>query len=106
MLSRALRLEAKYQGKRAGDQGLNAPEKYQMATENRLSESRKYETLNWVTKIININSRGVLTLPKEMRRRMGVVGPAQIIAEETDDGIKLRPKMTFPIEIYSRKKIG
>jgi bifunctional DNA-binding transcriptional regulator/antitoxin component of YhaV-PrlF toxin-antitoxin module len=36
-----------------------------------------------MTKVININNRGILTLPKEMRRRLGVNGNSQIIAEET-----------------------
>jgi bifunctional DNA-binding transcriptional regulator/antitoxin component of YhaV-PrlF toxin-antitoxin module len=58
-----------------------------------------------VTKIININSRGTLTLPKELRRRFGVSGNGQVVAEETDEGILLRAGVTFPIEIYSEKRL-
>jgi bifunctional DNA-binding transcriptional regulator/antitoxin component of YhaV-PrlF toxin-antitoxin module len=57
-------------------------------------------------KVININDRGTLTLPKEMRRRLGVEGIAQVIAEETDDGILLRPGVTFPVELYSEKRLA
>ena len=40
-----------------------------------------------MTKVININHRGILTLPREMRR-LGVNGNSQIIAE---DGWSLLP---------------
>lgn len=56
--------------------------------------------------IININERGTLTLPKEMRKRLGIRNAGQIIAEETEDGIMLKPGMAFPIEIYSDKRIA
>lgn len=59
-----------------------------------------------MTKVININERGTLTLPKEMRRRLGVSSNAQVVAEETDDGILLRAGVTFPIEIYSDKRVA
>ncbi|MGA2541995.1 MAG: AbrB/MazE/SpoVT family DNA-binding domain-containing protein [Verrucomicrobiota bacterium] len=55
-------------------------------------------------KVININDRGTLTLPKEMRRRLGVDRNAQVVAEETDEGILLRPGITCPVELYSEKR--
>jgi len=59
-----------------------------------------------MTKVININDRGTLTLPKEMRRRLGVDGEAQVVAEETDEGILIRPGVTFPVELYSEKRVA
>jgi bifunctional DNA-binding transcriptional regulator/antitoxin component of YhaV-PrlF toxin-antitoxin module len=59
-----------------------------------------------MTKVININDRGTLTLPMEMRRRLGVSRSAQVVAEETDDGILLRAGVTFPVEIYSDKRLA
>ena len=59
-----------------------------------------------MTKVININHRGILTLPKEMRRRLGVNGNSQIIAEETGDGVLLRAGVTFPVELYSDKRLA
>ena len=56
-------------------------------------------------KVININGRGTLTLPKEMRQRLGVSSNAQVVAEETDDGILLRPGVTFPVELYSDTRL-
>jgi AbrB family looped-hinge helix DNA binding protein len=57
-------------------------------------------------KVININDRGTMTLPKEMRRRLGVSHNAQVVAEETDEGILLRPAVTFPVELYSEKRLA
>jgi len=59
-----------------------------------------------MTKVININDRGTLTLPKEMRQRLGVDRNTQVVAEETDDGILLRPGVTFPVELYSEKRLA
>jgi bifunctional DNA-binding transcriptional regulator/antitoxin component of YhaV-PrlF toxin-antitoxin module len=59
-----------------------------------------------MTKVININDRGTLTLPKEMRRRLGVNGNAQVVAEETDEGILLRAGVTFPVEVYSDNRLA
>jgi bifunctional DNA-binding transcriptional regulator/antitoxin component of YhaV-PrlF toxin-antitoxin module len=59
-----------------------------------------------MTKVININDRGTLTLPREMRRRLGVNSNAQVVAEETDDGILLRAGVTFPVEVYSEKRLA
>jgi bifunctional DNA-binding transcriptional regulator/antitoxin component of YhaV-PrlF toxin-antitoxin module len=60
-----------------------------------------------MTKVICINDRGTLTLPKKMRQRLGVDRNAQqVVAEETDDGILLRPGITFPLELYSDKRLA
>ena len=57
-------------------------------------------------KVININQRGTLTLPKEMRRRMGVRAHGQVVAEETDEGVLLRAGVTFPVEMYSEERLA
>jgi bifunctional DNA-binding transcriptional regulator/antitoxin component of YhaV-PrlF toxin-antitoxin module len=59
-----------------------------------------------MTKVINISDRGTLTLPKKMRARLGVDRSGQLIAEETDEGILLRPGVTFPVELYSGRRLA
>ena len=59
-----------------------------------------------MTKVVNINDRGTLTLPREMRRRLGVHVRAQVVAEETDEGVLLRAGATFPVEVYSDKRLA
>jgi bifunctional DNA-binding transcriptional regulator/antitoxin component of YhaV-PrlF toxin-antitoxin module len=57
-------------------------------------------------KVINISDQGTLTLPKKMRCRLGVARSGQVIAEETDEGILLRPGVTFPVELYSERRLA
>ncbi len=59
-----------------------------------------------MTKVIRINDRGTLTLPKEMRRRLGLGRSAQVVAEETDEGILLRRRTAFPLELYSQERLA
>ena len=59
-----------------------------------------------MTQVINVNERGTLTLPKELRRRLGVKDGGTIVVEETEDGILLRLGVTFPVEIYSKKRLA
>jgi bifunctional DNA-binding transcriptional regulator/antitoxin component of YhaV-PrlF toxin-antitoxin module len=58
-----------------------------------------------MTKVININGRGTLTLPKELRQRAGIKTGGQIVAQATDKGILLRAGTTFPVEVYSDKRL-
>ena len=59
-----------------------------------------------MTKIISINQRGTLTLPKEMRQRLGLKDSGQVVVEETAEGLLLRPGFTVPVEIYSAKRVA
>ena len=59
-----------------------------------------------MTEVLKINARGTLTLPKELRKRLGVEEGGQILAEETRDGILLRLGMTLPVEIYSEDRLA
>jgi AbrB family looped-hinge helix DNA binding protein len=59
-----------------------------------------------MTKVISINERGTLTLPKELRRRIGLAGGGQVVAEETAEGILIRGGATFPVEIYTDQRIA
>lgn len=54
--------------------------------------------------IVQINPRGTLTIPKELRERFGL--SRQAILDETEDGLVLRPAATYPIEIYTDERIA
>jgi AbrB family looped-hinge helix DNA binding protein len=71
-----------------------------------IAEKLKVCNDNIMTKIIHINARGTLTLPKEARRELGLSGAGQIVVESTEDGLLLRPGVTFPIEIYSQARVA
>jgi AbrB family looped-hinge helix DNA binding protein len=59
-----------------------------------------------MTKVISMNKRGTLTLPKELRRRIGLAGGGQVVAEETSEGILIRAGATFPVEIYTDQRMA
>lgn len=58
-----------------------------------------------MTTTIQINERGTLTLPKELRKRLGLEKGGVIIAEISDNGIILKPAVAFPIEMYTDSRI-
>ena len=58
-----------------------------------------------MTTTIQINQRGTLTLPKKLRKRLGLEKGGVIMAEESDDGVVLKPAVAFPIEMYSDSRI-
>lgn len=59
-----------------------------------------------MTKVLSIDGRGTLTLPKELRERLGLKAGGKVVAEETDDGILLHADATIPVEIYSDARLA
>lgn len=56
--------------------------------------------------IIRVNDRGCLTLPKEIRKKLGLEKGGQLILNESEDGVHLRPGIMIPIEIYSEERMA
>jgi AbrB family looped-hinge helix DNA binding protein len=57
-----------------------------------------------VSESSRIGKRGTLVIPASLRRRFGLAEGSEVIAEETDEGILIRPAMTIPLEIYSPER--
>jgi bifunctional DNA-binding transcriptional regulator/antitoxin component of YhaV-PrlF toxin-antitoxin module len=57
-------------------------------------------------KVVSINPQGTLTLPKDVRRRLGMPRGGQLVAEETREGVLLRPDAAFPVEICTDKRVA
>ncbi len=51
-----------------------------------------------------IGKRGTFVIPAKLRRRFGLSEGTAVIAEETEQGILLRPAVTVPIESYSPER--
>lgn len=51
-----------------------------------------------------IGKRGTLVIPARLRRIFGLTEGSVVIAEETSEGILIRPAVTLPIETYSRER--
>jgi len=59
-----------------------------------------------MTKVITVNERGALTLPREVREKLGVTrgGPLVVEVDERGDVI-LRAGVVLPVEIYSGARV-
>ena len=55
---------------------------------------------------ITIGRRGAITIPAKLRRAFGMEQDDELIAEETPEGILLRPAVSVPIEMYTEERIA
>ncbi|MGA9979657.1 MAG: AbrB/MazE/SpoVT family DNA-binding domain-containing protein [Candidatus Sulfotelmatobacter sp.] len=51
-----------------------------------------------------VGKRGAIVVPAKLRKRFGIEEGSIVIAEETDDGILIRPAMLVPVERYSSER--
>ena len=51
-----------------------------------------------------VGKRGAIVVPAKLRKRFGIEEGSIVIAEETDDGILIRPAMVIPVERYSPER--
>ncbi|MEM9481056.1 MAG: AbrB/MazE/SpoVT family DNA-binding domain-containing protein [Verrucomicrobiota bacterium] len=54
---------------------------------------------------ISIGRRGAITLPAKIRKRFGLEEDDQLLIEETEQGLLLRPAVSIPVELYTEKRI-
>ena len=57
-----------------------------------------------VSEASKVGKRGTFVIPVPLRRRFGLVEGSEVIAEETEDGILIRPAVTIALEIYSTER--
>ncbi len=55
---------------------------------------------------VTINDRGVITIPVALRQAFGLKPNDELIVEQTDRGLLLRPVVSVPIELYSEERIA
>lgn len=53
-----------------------------------------------------INERGALTIPAKMRETFGIKANDELIIEDTEQGLLLRPAFSVPVEIYTEDRIN
>jgi AbrB family looped-hinge helix DNA binding protein len=51
-----------------------------------------------------VGKRGTLVIPERLRRLFGLREGSEVIAEETAEGILIRPAVTAPIERYGPER--
>lgn len=52
-----------------------------------------------------INERGVITIPAALRQSLGLKANDELILEEADGGILMRPAVSVPLEVYTEERI-
>lgn len=52
-----------------------------------------------------INERGALTIPAKMRETFGIKPNDELIIEDTEQGLLLRPAFSVPVELYTEDRI-
>ncbi|MFC1575577.1 AbrB/MazE/SpoVT family DNA-binding domain-containing protein [Gemmatimonadota bacterium] len=57
-----------------------------------------------VSETSKVGKRGTYVIPAPLRRRFGLVEGSEVIAEETPDGILIRPAVTIALEMYSPER--
>ncbi len=71
-----------------------------------LTEYRNIRNTVTMSETITIGRRGAITIPAKLRRAFGIQQNDQLIAEETPEGILLRPSVSVPVEIYTEERIA
>jgi len=51
-----------------------------------------------------VGKRGSIIVPARLRKRFGIAEGAIVTAEETEDGILIRPAIVLPVEKYSPRR--
>jgi len=57
-----------------------------------------------MTESAKVGKRGAIVVPSKLRKRFGIEEGSIVIAEETEDGILIRPAVVVPTERYSPER--
>ncbi|MDD5679459.1 MAG: AbrB/MazE/SpoVT family DNA-binding domain-containing protein [Kiritimatiellae bacterium] len=57
-----------------------------------------------IAELSKVGKRGTLVIPAGLRRRFNMMAGSVLMAEETPEGILLRPAAVLPIEAYTRER--
>lgn len=60
-----------------------------------------------MSKVITVNERGALTLPRDVRDRLGVTRGGHLVLDIDDAGeVILRAGVVMPVEVYSPARVA
>ena len=59
-----------------------------------------------VAKTTQIDARGQMVIPKDIRQRFGLSAGSLLLVESTPEGILLRPAKAVPTRLYTPKKMA
>ena len=53
---------------------------------------------------LKVGKRGTIVIPAKLRRRFGIDEGEVVIAQETDEGVLIRPAVALPVETYTPER--
>jgi AbrB family looped-hinge helix DNA binding protein len=56
--------------------------------------------------VLTVSSRGQITLPAGMRKKLGITPGGAVIVEQVDGELRLKPAAVLEIELYSDEQIA
>ena len=56
--------------------------------------------------VLTVSSRGQITLPAGMRKKLGITPGGTVIVEQVDGELRLKPAAVLEIELYSDEQIA
>lgn len=57
-----------------------------------------------MAEVTRVGKRGTVVIPASLRKRFGLEEGREVIVEETDEGLLLRPAVTLPVEMYTKER--
>ena len=58
-----------------------------------------------VSETSKVGKRGTLVIPAKLRKRFGLKEGSLVIAEETPEGILLRPAIAMPTTVFTQEQV-
>ncbi len=58
-----------------------------------------------VSETSKVGKRGTLVIPAKLRNRFGLKEGSLVIAEETPEGILLRPAIAMPTQVFTQEQV-
>lgn len=58
-----------------------------------------------IIETIKVGKRGALVIPAKLRNRFGLKEGSLVIAEETPEGILLRPAIAIPTTVFTQEQV-
>lgn len=59
-----------------------------------------------MTSVLTVSRRGMLSLPRTVRKRFGLRAGTRVLAEEKPEGLLLKVGSRHPVEIYTKKRLA
>ena len=71
-----------------------------------MTEMLNFSILENMNAILKVNSRGTLTLPKPLRKMLGISEGGMLMYTFREGNVTLQPAETYPVRMYTDEEIA